>query len=67
MTMVQGILTDYTAYAGNPKEVTIFEPNQVTQLVDEAAKTELDQTFLRSAYDDIAAYRKVQKDGVKRK
>lgn len=66
-TMVQGILTDYTGYAGNPNEVTVFEPNQVAQLVEEAAKTELDQAFLHVAYDDIAAYRKMQKDGVKRK
>ncbi len=65
--MVQGVLSDYTAYAGNPKEVTVFEPNQVAQLVDEAAKTELNDEFLRIAYSDIADYRKVQKEGIKRK
>jgi hypothetical protein len=65
--MVQGILTDYQAYAGNPNEVTVFAPEQVTQLVQSAAQVSLDADFLQTAYNDIAAYRQVQKDGIKRK
>lgn len=58
---VAGILTQYQDLAGNPDKVQVFTTEQVDEVVKAAAQTELNTQFLRAAYDDVRAYRDVQK------
>ena len=61
------ILGAYTGFAGNPAKVKVFTPGEVDEIVDAAAKTDLDRGFLQAAYDDVRAYRQVQEEAGKKK
>jgi CRISPR type I-D-associated protein Csc2 len=64
---VKDILRAYKGFAGNPDKVKVFAPDEVDKIVEAAAKTELNKEFLKNAYDDVRAYRKVQEDASKNK
>ena len=50
----------YKPIAGNPKQVVVLEPAEVESLVKTCSEIELDKTFLKGAYQDIATYRAEQ-------
>lgn len=58
---VKEIVTEYKGLAGNPDRVTVFEPAQIDQLVEEATRTRLTEKFLKGAYKDADQYREEQK------
>jgi len=57
---VQAIIEAYKPLAGNPERVKIFAPDEVDNIVKQAAKTSLDKEFLQACYNDIQAYRREQ-------
>ncbi len=57
---IKAIVEAYKPMAGNPDKVNILEPDQVVAIVEAAAKTALDRTFLQASYDDIKEFRKEQ-------
>ena len=54
------IAEKYKSLTGNPDRVTIFSPDQVDAIVEAAANTPLDQSLLRSAYNDAKTYVEAQ-------
>ena len=58
---VQRILETYREWGGNPSKVRVLNTNEVAALTSEVAQTELDQEFLNTAYQDMEAYRKIQR------
>lgn len=60
------ILQAYRGLAGNPDRVKVFSLADVDGIVETAAKIALNQDFLKAAYADVLAYRKVQKDAGKK-
>lgn len=57
---VNSVVEKYKPLSGNPDKVMIFTPQQVEDIVKEAAGTKLDKKFLQEAYADIAHYREIQ-------
>jgi hypothetical protein len=64
---VKAILDTYQQYAGNREKVKVFSPAEVSEMVNDAADTRLDKSFLDAAYADVSAYREVQKQAGKKK
>ena len=60
--IVERVLETYRGYAGNPSKIRVFNPDEVTTLSNEVAKTELNEEFLGTAYEDMSAYREIQKN-----
>jgi len=63
---IKTILDGYKPLAGNKDRVTIFTPQEVEDLVKEAADVSLDKKFLEESYKDMADYRKVQLERAKK-
>jgi len=63
---IKTILDGYKPLAGNKDRVTIFTPQEVEDLVKEAADVLLDKKFLEESYKDVADYRKVQLERAKK-
>lgn len=59
-TIKQIVEDKYKPMAGNPKQVTVLEPEEVEALVKACTKTDLNKEFLEAAYGDIASYRDEQ-------
>ena len=54
------IAEKYKPLAGNPDRVTIFSPDEVEGIVEDATNTSLDQSLLTTAYNDAKAYVEAQ-------
>ncbi|MBV9469136.1 MAG: type I-D CRISPR-associated protein Cas7/Csc2 [Abitibacteriaceae bacterium] len=57
---VQSTLKNYEPMTGNPDKVKIFTPDEVDEVVKQAADTKLDSQFLQAAYNDVTQYRATQ-------
>lgn len=61
------ILNAYSAYAGNPDRVKVYSLEEVEQILSATSQQILDGDFLKAAYADVVAYRKVQEEATKKK
>lgn len=59
--VVTEILGRYSAYTGNPEQLTILKPAEVDKAVKEATSIQLERGFLDKIYKDVAVYREQQK------
>lgn len=59
-TIRQIIQDKYAPLAGNPNHVVLLESADVDAVVKACADTDLNESFLRAAYQDIAGYRSEQ-------
>ena len=64
---VAEILEEYKLLSGNPNKLRIFTPEELDHIFKDATNTELDEQFLKVAYDHMTTYRQTQSQAGKKK